>query len=85
MVLRKNRESANGEVYEHWTLCETVCTELGPRRRVVVTTGSLLQQELCESAAREHCLARIKRTRHTHGEIIKKLRERALKKVAGSR
>jgi hypothetical protein len=41
MFLRKNRKSANGEVYEYWTLCETVRTELGPRQRVVATLGKL--------------------------------------------
>ena len=35
MFLRKNRKSANGEVYEYWTLCETVRTELGVRLGLV--------------------------------------------------
>ena len=39
MFLRKNRKKSNGEVYEYWTLCETVRTELGPRQRVVATLG----------------------------------------------
>jgi transposase len=46
MFLRKNRKSANGEVYEYWTLCETVRTELGPRQRVVATLGKLTEQGL---------------------------------------
>ena len=46
MFLRKNRKSANGEVYEYWTLCETVRTELGPRQRVVATLGKLSEQDL---------------------------------------
>jgi len=46
MFLRKNRKRANGEVYEYWTLCETVRTELGPRQRVVATLGKLSGQDL---------------------------------------
>ena len=46
MFLRKNRKSAKGEVYEYWTLCETVRTELGPRQRVVATLGKLTEQDL---------------------------------------
>jgi hypothetical protein len=46
MFLRKNRKSANGEVYEYWTLCETVRTELGPRQRVVATLGKLSEHDL---------------------------------------
>jgi hypothetical protein len=46
MFLRKNRKSAKGEVYEYWTLCETVRTELGPRQRVVATLGKLSEQDL---------------------------------------
>ena len=46
MFLRKNRKRANGEVYEYWTLCETVRTELGPRQRVVATLGKLSEQDL---------------------------------------
>ena len=46
MFLRKNRKSANGEVYEYWTLCETIRTELGPRQRVVATLGKLSEQDL---------------------------------------
>jgi hypothetical protein len=46
MFLRKNRKSANGEVYEYWTLCETVRTELGPRQRVVATLGKLAERDL---------------------------------------
>jgi hypothetical protein len=46
MFLRKNRKNAKGEVYEYWTLCETVRTELGPRQRVVATLGKLSEQDL---------------------------------------
>ena len=46
MFLRKNRKRANGEVYEYWTLCETVRTDLGPRQRVVATLGKLSEQDL---------------------------------------
>jgi hypothetical protein len=51
MFLRKNRKSANGEVYEYWTLCETVRTELGPRQRVVATLGKLTEQDLAAVCA----------------------------------
>lgn len=46
MFLRKNRKKSNGEVYEYWTLCETVRTELGPRQRVVATLGKLSEEDL---------------------------------------
>ena len=46
MFLRKNRKKSNGEVYEYWTLCETVRTELGPRQRVVATLRKLSEEEL---------------------------------------
>ena len=46
IFLRKNRKSGNGEVYEYWTLSETVRTELGPRQRVVATLGKLTDQNL---------------------------------------
>ena len=46
MFLRKNRKKAKGEVYEYWTLCETVRTELGPRQRVVAMLGKLSEQDL---------------------------------------
>jgi len=38
--------TANREVYEYWTLCETVRTELGPRQRVAATLGKLSEQDL---------------------------------------
>ena len=41
MFLRKNRRRVGGEVYEYWTLCESVRTECGPRQRVVATLGKL--------------------------------------------
>lgn len=46
MFLRKNRKRYGGEVYEYWTLCETVRTEAGPRQRVVATLGKLSQADL---------------------------------------
>jgi hypothetical protein len=46
MFLRKNRKKSNGEVYQYWTLCETVRTELGPRQRVVATLGKLSEEDL---------------------------------------
>ena len=46
MFLRKNRKKSNGEVYEYWTLCETVRTERGPRQRVVATLGKLSEEDL---------------------------------------
>ena len=46
MFLRKNRKSANGEIYAYWTLCETVRSILGPRQRVVATLGKLTEQVL---------------------------------------
>ena len=46
MFLRKNRKKSNGEVYEYWTLCETIRTELGPRQRVVATLGKLSEEDL---------------------------------------
>ena len=46
MFLRKHRKRANGEVYEYWTLCETVRTELGPRQRVVAKLGKLSEEDL---------------------------------------
>jgi transposase len=46
MFLRKNRKRSSGEVYEYWTLCETVRTELGPRQRVVATLGKLSDDDL---------------------------------------
>ena len=39
MFLKRNRRKANGELYEYWTLVETVRTERGPRHRLVATLG----------------------------------------------
>jgi len=41
MFLRRNRRRKNGEVYEYWTLVESVRTARGPRQRVVATLGKL--------------------------------------------
>jgi len=46
MFLRKNRKRFDGEVYEYWTLCETVRTERGPRQRVVASLGKLTDEDL---------------------------------------
>ncbi len=53
MFLRKNRKKSNGEVYEYWTLCETVRTELGPRQRVVATPGKLSEEDLAARTVRD--------------------------------
>ncbi len=39
MFLRRNRRRKNREVYEYWTLVESVRTARGPRQRVVATLG----------------------------------------------
>jgi transposase len=46
MFLRKNRKRCGGEVYEYWTLCESVRTERGPRQRVVATLGKFSEEDL---------------------------------------
>jgi transposase len=46
MFLRKNRKRFSGEVYEYWTLCETVRTERGPRQRVVASLGKLSDEDI---------------------------------------
>ena len=46
MFLRKNRKRFSGEVYEYWTLCETVRTERGPRQRVVASLGKLTDEDI---------------------------------------
>lgn len=46
MFLRKNRKRFDGEVYEYWTLCETVRTERGPRQRVVASLGKLRDEDI---------------------------------------
>jgi hypothetical protein len=47
MFLRRNRRKVSGELYEYWTLVESVRTARGPRQRVVATLGKLpsLDQE----------------------------------------
>jgi len=39
MFLRRNRRRKGGELYEYWTLVESVRTPRGPRQRVVATLG----------------------------------------------
>jgi len=46
MFLRKNRKRFDGEVYEYWTLCESVRTERGPRQRVVACLGKFTEEDL---------------------------------------
>jgi len=46
MFLRKNRKRFEGEIYEYWTLCQTVRTERGPRQRVVATLGKFTEEDL---------------------------------------
>jgi transposase len=41
MFLRRNRRRKNGEIYEYWTLVESVRTPRGPRQRIVATLGKL--------------------------------------------
>lgn len=41
MFLRRNRRQKNGELYEYWTLVESIRTARGPRQRVVATLGKL--------------------------------------------
>jgi len=39
MYLRRNRRTVKGEVYEYWTLVQTVRTAKGPRQEVVASLG----------------------------------------------
>lgn len=39
MFLRRNRRTVDGEVYEYWTLVQTVRTAKGPRQEVVASLG----------------------------------------------
>lgn len=41
MFLRRNRRRKGREIYEYWTLVESVRTARGPRQRVVATLGKL--------------------------------------------
>jgi transposase len=41
MFLRRNRKRSQGEIYEYWTLVESVRTSRGPRQRIVATLGKL--------------------------------------------
>jgi hypothetical protein len=53
MFLRRNRRHKNGELYEYWTLVESVRTARGPRQRVVATLGKLPGLEEDERAGWE--------------------------------
>jgi transposase len=46
MFLRKNRKRFDGQVYEYWTLCQTIRTERGPRQQVVACLGKLSEEDL---------------------------------------
>jgi len=46
MFLRKNRKRFEGEIYEYWTLCESVRTERGPRQRVIASLGKFTEEDL---------------------------------------
>jgi len=46
MYLRKKRKKAGGEVYEYWSLCETVRTAKGPRHRLVASLCKLDEEEV---------------------------------------
>lgn len=39
MFLRRNRRRVDGEVYEYWTLVQTIRTARGPRQQTVATLG----------------------------------------------
>lgn len=41
MFLRRNRKRYKGDIYEYWTLVESVRTERGPRQRTVASLGKL--------------------------------------------
>ena len=41
MYLRRHRRKKNEELYEYWTLVESVRTARGPRQRIVATIGKL--------------------------------------------
>lgn len=41
MFLKRNRRKSGGEVYEYWSLVESVRTPSGPRQRTVATLGKL--------------------------------------------
>lgn len=46
MFLRKKRKKSGGEVYEYWSLCETVRTAKGPRQRVVASLCKLDEKDV---------------------------------------
>ena len=41
MYLRRHRREKHGEIYEYWTLVESVRTQAGPRQRIVAALGKL--------------------------------------------
>ena len=41
MFLRRHRKNKKNEIYEYWTLVESVRTARGPRQRIVATIGKL--------------------------------------------
>lgn len=46
MFLRKKRSRVAGDIYEYWSLCESVRTAKGPRQRVVACLGKLDEEEV---------------------------------------
>lgn len=53
MFLRRNRKRKKGDLYEYWTLVESVRTARGPRQRIVATLGKLLGLDEDERAGWE--------------------------------
>ena len=46
MFLRKNRKRFDGELYEYWTLYESVRTERAPRQRLVASLEKFMEADL---------------------------------------
>ena len=45
MYLRRHTKKHSGELYEYWTLVESVRTARGPRQRTVACLGKLSNEE----------------------------------------
>lgn len=54
MFLKRSRRKKNGEIYESWTLVESIRTARGPRQRVVATLGKLPGLDATERVGWEH-------------------------------
>lgn len=71
MFLRRNRRRKKGEVYEYWTLVESVRTARGPRQRVVATLGKLPGLDKDERAGWEEVSRLLEgRPRDTQAELF---------------